>query len=134
MTLRLTSVVLLISVVIVSSGRVLADIDLSGELMTWHKVTLTMDGPETSERATPNPFMDYRLDVTFTGSNGQAYVVPGFFAADGNAAITSATSGNKWRVHFAPDSVGDWSYKVSFKSGPGIAIADKPVGTSVASA
>jgi hypothetical protein len=131
MTLRLTSVVLLISVVIMSSGRVLADIDLSGELMTWHKVTLTMDGPETSERATPNPFINYRLDVTFTGANGQAYVVPGFFAADGNAAITSATSGNKWQVHFAPDSVGDWSYKVSFRSGPGIAIADKPVGTSV---
>ena len=131
MILHWTSVVLLGCVVVTSAHRVLADIELSGELKTWHKVTLTMDGPETSERAAPNPFVDYRLDVTFTGPSGQVYVVPGFFAADGNAAITGASSGNQWRVTFAPDAVGDWSYKVSFKSGPGIAIADKPAGNPV---
>ncbi len=40
-----------------------AEVDISGKLAKWHKVTLTFDGPETSERATPNPFTDYRLDV-----------------------------------------------------------------------
>jgi hypothetical protein len=58
---------------------------VSGELKRWHKVTLTQDGPSSSESATPNPFMDYRMTVTF--SNGSlSYSVPGYFAADGNAA------------------------------------------------
>ena len=75
---------------------------VSGELRKWHKITITFDGPNTSEMATPNPFTDYRLNVTF--SNGStSYEVPGYFAADGNAANTGATSGSKWRVHFAPD-------------------------------
>ena len=30
--------------------------------------------------------------------------MPGYFAADGDAANTSATSGNKWRVNFMPDA------------------------------
>ena len=71
-----------------------AEAQISGKLAIWHKVTLTFDGPETSERATPNPFTDYRLDVTFVGPSGRKYVVPGFYAADGNAAITSAESGD----------------------------------------
>ncbi|MCK4958896.1 MAG: hypothetical protein KAT00_05840, partial [Planctomycetes bacterium] len=33
----------------------------NGELKKWHKVTLTFDGPKTSETAEPNPFLDYRL-------------------------------------------------------------------------
>ena len=40
-----------------------AEVEISGKLAKWHKVSLTFDGPETSERATPNPFTDYRLDV-----------------------------------------------------------------------
>ena len=102
------------------------------QLIQTEWVTLTMDGPDTSERATPNPFIDYRLDVEFTGPSGQVYIVPGFFAADGNAAITGADSGDKWRVHFAPDEDGEWSYKVSFQSGQGVAVADDPSGDSVA--
>ena len=39
--------------------------EVSGDLMKWHKVTLTFDGPETSETTEPNPFLFYRLDVTF---------------------------------------------------------------------
>ena len=50
---------------------------VEGELKVWHNVTLSFDGPKTSEQATPNPFMDYRLDVTFTGPSGQQYAVPG---------------------------------------------------------
>jgi len=70
--------------------------EISGELKTWHKVTITFDGPQTSETADPNPFTDYRLDVTFSKGNKQ-YIVPGYYAADGNAAHTSADAGNKWR-------------------------------------
>ena len=39
---------------------------ISGELKQWHDVVLTFDGPSTSETAEPNPFLNYRLNVTFT--------------------------------------------------------------------
>jgi len=96
-----------------------------GELKTWHKVTLSFEGPESSENATPNPFTDYRLDVTFThAASGKSYTVPGYYAADGNAGHTSADSGNIWRVHFAPDTVGKWTYEARFLGGPNIAISE----------
>lgn len=104
---------------------------ISGEQKVWHKITLTFDGPATSETATPNPFRDYLLDVTFTQGTAQ-FVVPGYYAADGNAAETSATSGNKWRVHFTPNLPGTWNYKVSFRTGTDIAASIDPnVGTPV---
>lgn len=94
---------------------------ISGELRQWHDVVLTFDGPPASESATPNPFLHYRLDVTFT-KGARKYVVPGYYAADGNAAETSAKAGNKWRVHFVPDEVGQWRYAVSFRGGPDVAV------------
>lgn len=97
---------------------------VSGELKTWHKVTITFDGPQTSENADPNPFTDYRLNVTFRKGE-TTYVVPGYYAADGNAANTSADSGNKWRVHFAPSETGTWTYTVSFRRGQGVAVAEE---------
>ena len=104
---------------------------ISGELKQWHKVTLTFDGPQTSEKADPNPFTDYRLNVIFKHSSGKTYVVPGYYAVDGDAANTSATSGNKWRVHFCPSRVGQWSYNASFRSGKDIAISlDENAGSS----
>lgn len=112
-----------------------ADVDISGELKQWHKVTLTIDGPQASEDGTPNPFLDYRMQVTFRhAETGATYDVPGYFAADGDAANTSANSGNKWRAHLSPDHVGTWTYEVSFRSGEKVAIADQAnVGTPVAS-
>ncbi len=36
-----------------------ADVSISGELRQWHKVTLTLTGPNADEAAdAPNPFMD----------------------------------------------------------------------------
>jgi len=102
------------------------DVSISGELKQWHKVTLTLDGPFAYERdRAPNPFTDYRMDVTFTHESGApAYRVPGYFAADGDAANTSADSGVKWRAHLAPDKTGAWTYMVSFRKGKGIAVRD----------
>ena len=103
---------------------------VSGELQKWHNVTLTFEGPESSETATPNPFLDYRLNVTFKhAKSGTTYVVPGYYAADGDAANSSSDSGNKWRVHFAPDQIGIWEYQVSFRQGKNIAVNDE-AGTS----
>lgn len=93
-------------------------VKIEGELKKWHKVTLTFDGPETSEKNKDNPFLNYRFDVEFTHQESKKkYEIPGYFAADGNAGETSANSGNKWRVHFAPDEIGDWKYTVSFRKG-----------------
>lgn len=97
---------------------------ISGELRAWHKVTLTFAGPSARELDDdPNPFADYRLEVLFAHADGPpSYTVPGYFAADGRAAETSADSGSSWRVHFAPDRPGRWSYRVSFVAGRGVAL------------
>jgi len=101
--------------------------EIAGELRQWHKVTLTTDGPSASESDTfPNPFLDYRMVVTFTHESGSPmYDVPGYFAADGNAATSSAESGNKWRAHLAPDKPGFWYYEVNIQAGKNIAIDDE---------
>ena len=97
-------------------------ITISGELKQWHKVTLTLDGPFAHEQDNrPNPFTDYALQVTFTHESGSPkYTVPGYFAADGNAAESSAQSGTKWRAHLSPDKPGQWTYTVSFLTAPNI--------------
>lgn len=102
-----------------------ANARVEGELKRWHRVTLTFEGPRTSEDATPNPFRNYRLNVTFTHAAGnKSYVAPGFFAADGKASETSAASGNQWRAYFTPDEDGEWKYTASFRAGDDIAISD----------
>ena len=98
-----------------------AGVSISGDLRQWHKVTLTLTGPQADETANaPNPFLDYRLSATFTHESGApSYVVPGYFAADGNAASSSATSGNKWRAHVAPDKTGDGTIGFLFSAEKG---------------
>ena len=98
-------------------------VEITGELKNWHKITLTFDGPETDELHTYNPFLNYRLNVVFR-KGSKKYLVPGYFAADGIAAETSATTGNRWRVHFCPDETGTWEYEVSFLKGANVAVSD----------
>lgn len=97
---------------------------VTGELKQWHKVTLDIKGPFVRETDTdPNPFTDYRLSVVFTHASGSpSYSVPGYFAADGNAAETSATEGNIWRAHLSPDKPGKWDYVIRFVRAPGVAL------------
>jgi hypothetical protein len=111
-----------------------AGVAITGELEQWHKVTLTLDGPRATETDTdPNPFTDYRMAVTFTHESGTpSYTVPGYFAADGNAAETSAASGSKWRAHLSPDKTGAWTYTVSFDKGRSVAVDENTTGTPVA--
>ncbi len=96
---------------------------LFGERKKWHRITLAFEGPDLGERSTPNPFADYRLDVLFTHPlSGKAYTVPGYYAADGFAGETGAETGKIWRVHFAPDETGLWTWKASFRRGENIAM------------
>jgi hypothetical protein len=107
---------------------------ISGELQQWHKVTLTLDGPFAHELDNePNPFTDLAFNVTFTHESGTPkYTVPGYFAADGDAANTSAQSGTKWRAHLSPDKPGKWTYQVSFTRGGNVAVDDRVKGSAVA--
>ncbi len=89
----------------------------------WEIVEMEFEGPLLNEQASENPFTDYRLNVEFKHKD-KTVTVPGYYAADGNAAETSADSGRIWRVKFVPDLEGDWSYKVSFRKGKDIAISD----------
>ena len=106
---------------------------LHGELRQWHKVTLTVEGPKTSESDTNvNPFTDYRFNVRFRHESGSPeYTVPGYFAADGNAAHSSASSGSSWRAHLSPDKAGQWRYTLEFKKGKNAAIDSKATVESV---
>ncbi|MCH9022626.1 MAG: DUF5060 domain-containing protein [Planctomycetes bacterium] len=121
------SILFLITAILLAPGGPKCSLggQISGELKTWHKVTLVFEGPETGETAHPNVFLDYRLNVRFSHGK-KVYVVPGYYAADGNAANTSADAGNKWQVHFAPDETGVWKYEVSFRQGTHIAVSDNP--------
>ena len=97
---------------------------IEGALEVWQNVTLTFTHDTShDETGTLNPFSDMRLGVHFAraGEPHRIITVPGYFAADGSAADTGATGGDKWRVHFRPDAHGRWFYQVSFHTGPGIA-------------
>ncbi len=129
-----TLILLTAGLLLAGFGARAASPSISGELKQWHTVTLTLNGPRASETdRDPNPFTDYRMDVIFTHESGSpGYRVPGYFAADGNAAETSATAGNKWRVHLSPDKPGKWTYRVAFTKGRNAAVDETVQGTAVA--
>ncbi|WP_394749306.1 Ig-like domain-containing protein [Spongiimicrobium salis] len=116
-----------------SFSTLFSQVTISGELRKWHTVTLRFNGPNSSEASSNNPFLNYRLNVTFTSPSGNTFVVPGFFAADGNAAETSAISGNQWAVRFTPNETGRWTYNTSFRQGTNVAISLSPTAGSATS-
>jgi hypothetical protein len=92
-----------------------------GDQKAWHKITLDVTLPQTFTE-TAATFRDHRLDVTFTNDEtGRTLTVPGFFAADGNAADSGAASGKVWRVNFNPPEAGQWRFEAHFRTGDDIA-------------
>ncbi|MFW5749031.1 MAG: DUF5060 domain-containing protein, partial [Chloroflexota bacterium] len=103
-------------------------VTVDGELRQWHRVSLIFDTSiTTSESGNPNPFLDYRLDVTFTNGT-TSLVVPGHYAADGDAAESSSNDGNIWRAYFMPTLTGTWNYTARMYSGANIAVANSVSG------
>jgi len=96
-------------------------VSFSGDTELWHPITLTLEGPDADEDGATNPFTDFALEVTFS-QGGETYTVPGYFAACGDAAESSCTSGDKWRVHFTPNQQGEWRYDISFRQGSDVAL------------
>lgn len=89
----------------------------------WQPLTLGLSGPPANASdARTNPFLDYRLQVTFLGPSKQIYIVPGYFAGDGPGDGAGAV----WQAHFAADEPGAWRYCVSFRQGANIAVDLNP--------
>ena len=90
----------------------------------FEPMTFTVIGPQADEADTdPNPFTDYQFTAAFTNLNSKTTtVVPGYFAADGDAANSGATKGNKWRCHFMPQEEGSYAYSLQIAKAPGIAL------------
>ena len=115
---------------IISPGKALA-LQATAEVLQFHTATLSFTGPQTSETATPNPFTDFRLLVTFVHPE-KTVTVRGFYAADGNAANTSADAGDVWQARFTPDRPGTWTWSAKLKTGSNIAISsDAAMGKDV---
>lgn len=108
--------------------------NIGGTLLPWHPLTLSFNGPQLDEQGTPNPFRNYRMSVQFTHvTSGVMLNVPGYFAADGNAAESGASKGRLWRAHLAPPYPGLWTYRASFRTGTNIATSlDPNAGTPLA--
>lgn len=112
-----------LSIAVLASCQDDSKIEVRGELKKWHTLTLVFNGPETGELAAENPFLNYKLDVAFT-KDDEKFIVPGFYAADGNAAETGAESGNIWMARFTPNQTGEWNFSVSFLKGENIAVLE----------
>ncbi|MEO9872304.1 Kelch repeat-containing protein [Ekhidna sp.] len=107
------------------------NVDQTSVYKQFHTVTLTFEGPETSESDEDNPFLNYRLRVQFK-NDGNVYNIHGFYSADGDAAETGAANGNVWEVRFTPELLGQWSYTATLHHGDSIALSDDTdLGTSI---
>ena len=116
----------------VVASRAQNSYEILGERKRWHPVTIQVYGPQADEQGDPNPFLDYRFNVEITAPDGTVHVVPGFFAADGDAANTSATSGNVWQAIFTPAQTGTYRFRVSFRQGAQVAVSlDPNAGTAI---
>ncbi len=93
----------------------------------WQPMSISFRGPRASELdRSPNPFLDYRLQVKFTSPAGRTFNVPGFFAGDGHGG----GSGNVWRVRFTPDEAGGWRYRAALRAGGNVSVSlDDQAGT-----
>jgi len=124
---QLKSCLLLISLflILLTAQTFAHEIKFSGA--TYEAVTLSIEGPALDEKSEINPFADIRFDWIVTKGEDE-WVVPGYFAACGNAADTSCTQGKTWRAHFIPSERGAYNWKIRFRKGTNIAILN-PLGT-----
>ncbi len=106
-----------------------AETTIEGTKQVWYPLTITFQGPEASAtQNSPNPFLDFRLQVRFIGPDKKSYLVPGYFDGDGTGGLI----GRAWRVRFSPDQAGEWTYEATLRSGAEVAIQlESDAGASV---
>lgn len=110
---------IVVASLLLAAGAVAGQASVDGPLAVWHPITITFVGPEAADTdRSPNPFLDIRLQVVFSGPSDQRFVVPGFFDGDGQGG----PKGRAWRVRFSPNVAGTWRYEASFRTGDGVAV------------
>ena len=95
-TINVTLLIVILTATYALPSQAQETVAISGELKTWHKITLSFTGPYAAEQldtgrknrnlvtTTANPFLDFRLQVKFTSPSNRVYNVPGFFNGDAN--------------------------------------------------
>lgn len=123
------TIINLLSIALLSIPTIAQAYEIKSTGKVFERVTLSLEGPELDERGAVNPFADMRLDWIITKGEKE-WVVPGYFAACGDAADTGCTSGTIWRAHFIPSERGEHHWKIRFRTGTDIAIRN-PLGQTV---
>jgi Bacterial Ig-like domain (group 2)/Carbohydrate binding module (family 6)/Domain of unknown function (DUF5060)/Secretion system C-terminal sorting domain/Putative collagen-binding domain of a collagenase len=95
----------------------------TGTLQKWHKITVTLTLPGADLTETSTTSRNTRMDVVFTSPTGATLRVPGFFAADGNAANSSASQGKVFKAYLRPNEIGNWTYRVLYYTGTDVSLA-----------
>lgn len=83
-----------------------------GKFAKWSKIEIAFEGPQSDAVAgESNPF-EIETTVRFTAPRGERYKkiydVPAYFDGDGKGGL----QGPVWKVRFAADEVGTWSFTV----------------------
>lgn len=77
-----------------------------GSFAQWAPIDIELLGPDSVGRAEPNPF-SLVVDGLFTSPSGRTIRVPGFYDGDGRGGL----DGNAWKVRFAADEIGAWTFR-----------------------
>ena len=116
LTMKAMLVIITFVILFCLSASEMQSADMTTKRWTIHSAKFI--GPHLSETGYPNPFTDFVLECVYTHElTGEKMLVPGFFAADGDAAMTGASSGRVWICRFSPARTGIWHLKVSFRTG-----------------
>lgn len=99
-------------------------VELLGPAYKWSPLEIRfIGGPTLSALGdSPNPFLDLRLQATFTSEAGRTYEVPGFF--DGNGR--DGDVGSVWKARFTPPVDGAWTVQASLRAGTDVAVSLLP--------
>ena len=77
-----------------------------GTFQKWSEIEIVLTGPVSNGLSnSPNPFK-IPVDVVFNGPEGELYKVPAFYDGNGSRSL----NGDVWKVRFAADNVGEWSF------------------------
>ncbi len=95
---------------------------VSQPTLAYRAIEIDINGPQANETDdNPNPFLDFRYELSLTAPSGLQILVPGFFAGDGQGG----GSGNVWRARFSADETGTWQYSAQLYAGENAAVKDQ---------
>ncbi len=125
----------LVALVLIAITTATAQIQSIYGFSKWQPVDFLMEDTVTGINWTEagtgpnNPWVTCLMVAEFKHiSSGTYFTVRGYYAGDGNAAYTEATSGNVWKARFTPPYEGQWAVLAEFHYGSNINIQRPVVG------